>query len=56
MAETMGKHGQRSAMQIILPDSIKETETENTNNIGIHSYCHWAMEKKIIFAQVQINR
>jgi len=41
MAETMGKHQQRSAMRVILPDSRTETETENTIDIGVHSYCLW---------------
>jgi len=43
-------------MQIVLPDSRTETKIENTNNIGVHSYCLWPWENKIISSQVQINR
>jgi len=48
VTETMGKHRQRSAMRIILPDGRTETKVENTNNIGVHSYCLWPWENKII--------
>jgi hypothetical protein len=34
VVETMGKHQQRSAMHIVLPDRRTETKIENTNNIG----------------------
>jgi len=52
----MGKHRQRGAMQIVLPDSRTETKTQNTNNIGVHSYCLWSWENKTVFLQVHINR
>jgi len=56
VAEIMGKHRQRSAMQIVLPASRTETKTENTNDILVQSYCLWPWENKIGSAQVQINR
>jgi hypothetical protein len=34
----MGKHRQRNAMQIVLPDSRREIKIENTNDTGVHSY------------------
>jgi len=56
LAETIGKHRQICTRQIVLPDSKTETKIENTNNIGVHSYCLWPWENNIIFPQVQINR
>jgi len=35
-------------MQIVLPDSRTETEIENTDNIGVHSYCLWPWGKNHI--------
>jgi ribonuclease HI len=36
--------------------TVEQTTIENTNYIGVHSYCLWPMENKTISAQVQINR
>jgi len=41
-------------MQNVLPDSRTETKIENTNNIGVHSYCLWPWENKSYFHRFKL--
>ena len=56
MAETIGKYGERRAMQILFSNGRAETKNEDTNNTRVHCYCHWPWEDKILSTQIQINR
>jgi hypothetical protein len=35
-------------MKIVLPDSGEQIATEDNNNTGVHSNCHWPWNKKCI--------